>query len=183
MNLIYSFVIVVALLFLPNIAYTNDTDSEQVELRFCVRNPEATNPTYELLFFVKGKQIARRIFKEGKTIFQEGEIPNGVAIERYDSGKTKNILIFKNGKRNGKAVGFYESGKLKKTVTFRDDNPVGETKMYYENGNLMMESRVENGKQVFYRDCYPNGQLKQEVYYEGDEIVRKMHDIDGEETD
>jgi antitoxin component YwqK of YwqJK toxin-antitoxin module len=183
MNLIYGFVIVISLLFLPNTAYTNGTNSEEIELRFYIRNPETTNPSYELLFFVSGKRIASRVFKEGKTISEEGEIPNGVVIERYDNGNTKNILIFKNGKRNGKAVGFYESGKLKKTVTFRNDNPVGETRMYYENGNLMMESRIENGKQVYYRDYYPNGQLKQEVYCKGDKIIRKMYDIDGQETD
>jgi antitoxin component YwqK of YwqJK toxin-antitoxin module len=181
MKVIYSILII--FFVFQTAASANGIDSKGIELKFYVRNAETKNPTYELSFFENGKEIAKRIFKGGKTILEEGQIPDGVVIERYDSGKPKNILVFKNGKRNGKAIAFYESGRLKKTVTFKDDNPVGESKMYYENGNVMMESKTEDGKQVFYRDYYPNGQLKQEVYYKGDEIVRRMYDIHGKVID
>jgi len=92
----------------------------------------------------------------------------------------RNIFSYKSGKRNGKVFSFYENGRLKKEGTYSDDNPIGITKMYYENGNPKMESKIEDGKNLYYKEYYENGQLKQEVYYEGDEIRRKMYDISGQ---
>ena len=174
------YILIVILFLLGNSAFANGVKTKELNLKFCAKNQETKSPTYELFFYANGKQIAKRVFHNGELVSKEGEIPDGVIIERYNNGRPKNVLLFKEGKRNGNAIGFYESGKLKKIVTFKDDKPVGESKMYYENGNLLMESRIENGKQVFYRDYYPNGQLKQEVHEQGDKIIRKMYDAHGQ---
>lgn len=169
--------ILIIFFILQNVASANcGIDSEEVELKFSIRDADSKNPKYELVFYKNGKKIAKRIYQEGEIILSEGEIPDGQVVERYDSGKIKNIFTYKNGKRNGKAFGFYESGKLKKEVIFLDDNPIGISKMYYENGNLMVESKIVDGKNIYYKEYYENGQLKQEVYYKGDEIIRKTYE-------
>lgn len=179
MKIVYIF----ALIFfvLQNLASANGgIDSEEAELKFSIRDADSKRPKYELVFYRNGKKIARRVYQGGKTILSEGEIPDGRVVERYDSGKIKNIFIYKNGKKNGKAFAFYENGKLKKEATYLDDNPTGVTKIYYENGRLMVESKIVNSKNIYYKDYYENGQLKQEIYYKGNEIIRKTYGINGE---
>ena len=168
------------LFFWQIVACSNFIDSKEVELKFRTKYADSENPRYELIFYVNDKKIARRVYEKGRTILSEGEIPDGRVVERYDSGKIRNVFTYKNGKRNGKAFGFYESGKLKKEGTYLDDNPIGITRMYYENGNLMVESKIVDGKNIYYRDYHENGQLRQEIYYKGDEIIRKTYDIHGQ---
>lgn len=178
MKPVYTFVII--LFILQNVASANGIDHKEVELKFNIRDADSKNPRYELVFYRNGKKIAKRVYQKGEITLSEGEIPDGRVVESYDSGKIRNIFTYKNGKRNGIAFGFYESGKLKKEGSYLDDNPVGITKMYYENGNLMVESKIVDGKNIYYKDYYENGQLKQEVYYKGDEIIRRTYDIHGE---
>jgi antitoxin component YwqK of YwqJK toxin-antitoxin module len=157
----------------------NNTEAEEIELKINIKNAESEKPRHELVFYLDGRKIAERVYEKGRLILSEGDIPDGKVVQRYENGKVKNIFTYKNGKRNGKAFGYYESGRLKKEVTFLDDNPIGIEKMYYENGNLMVEAEIVDGKQVFYKEYYQNGQLKQEVYYEADKIIRKIYDING----
>ncbi len=162
-----------------NVACSNGVNPKEVNLELNIINPESKTPRYELVFYENGREIARRVFESGKTISSEGEIPDGTILEYYESGRLKNIFNYTNGKRNGKALSFYESGRLRATAFYHNDNPIGITKRYYENGNLMVESKIENGKQVYYKDYYENGQLKQEIYYKGDNIIRREYDVHG----
>jgi len=168
------------LFFIQILACTNISDSKEAELKLDIKNQNSNNPKYELVFYENGKEVAKRIFKKGKSILSEGEIPEGIVVEKYNIGNIRNIFSYKDGKRNGKAYSFYKNGKLKKEGIYLDDNPIGITKMYYENGNLMMESKIVNGKNVYYKDYYENGQLKQEVYYKENEIIRNIYDINGQ---
>jgi len=167
------------LFFIQILSCTGISASNEIEIKFNIQNQYSKNPRYELIFYSDGKEIAKRIFEKGKTILSVGEIPDGKVIEYYYGGNIKNIFSYNNGKLNGKAFSFYENGKLKKEGIYLDDNPIGITKMYYENGKLMVEFKIENNKNVYYKDYYENGQLKQEVYYKGDEIIRTMYDING----
>jgi antitoxin component YwqK of YwqJK toxin-antitoxin module len=160
--------------------YANDTYSEQVRVEFNILKDDGSSDVkYQLSFYKDHRKIAERVFQRGKIVFSEGDIPDGVVVEYYDSGIVKNVLNYRNGQRNGKAVSFYESGRLRAVVNYKDDNPVGVGRRYHENGNLMAESNMVDGKLKFHKEYYENGQMKEEVYYEGDNIIRKEYDIDG----
>jgi len=164
--------------------FTNDVDSGEVTLRFrTLTEPGSKIPKYELRFYENGKEIAKRIYQSGKTLLSEGKIPDGIVIELYDDGKIRNIFNYKDGRRNGRVFGYYKSGKLKAIGTYRGDNPIGIMRRYYESGNLMAEEEIVHGKPIYYKDYYENGQLKQEVYYKGDKIIRNVYDVDGRITE
>ncbi|MFC1825609.1 toxin-antitoxin system YwqK family antitoxin [Thermodesulfobacteriota bacterium] len=165
--------------FIQILACTNTIESEEIDVKLNIVNRNSDNPRYELVFYHEGEKVAKRVFENGNVILTEGEIPDGQVIEKYNGGKIRNIFAYQKGKRNGKAFSFYENGKLKKESIYLNDNPVGITKMYFENGNLKMVSKTENGKNVYYKDYHENGQLKQEVYYKSNKIIRKMYDVDG----
>ena len=170
----------ITIIFIQILSCTNTSESKEIEVKFNIQDQYSNNPKYELIFSSGGQVIARRTFEKGKIIFEEGEIPDGQVIEKYDNGNIRNLFSYKKGKRNGKAFSFYENGRLKMEGTYLENNPIGITKMYYENGNLMMESKIKDGKNIYYKEYYENGQMKQEVYYEGDEIRRKMYNINGQ---
>jgi antitoxin component YwqK of YwqJK toxin-antitoxin module len=160
--------------------YANDTYSEQVRVEFNIlKDGSSSDVKYQLSFYKDRGKIAERVFQKGKIVFSEGDIPDGVVVEYYDSGIVKNVMNYRNGQRNGKAVSFYERGRLRAVVNYRDDNPVGVGRRYHENGNLMAESKTVDGKLEFHKEYYDNGQMKEEVYYEGDNIIRREYDIDG----
>jgi antitoxin component YwqK of YwqJK toxin-antitoxin module len=175
-NLYFTIIIV----FMFVILCINGITSEGVTVKFRIlSDPGSESPKYELVFYQNGKEIAKRIFQAGKTILSEGEIPDGVVVECYDDGRIKNIFNYKDGKRNGKAFGFYKSGKLKAIGTYQDDNPIGSGKMYYENGIIMAEWEIVDGKEKFHKEYYENGQLKEEIYYKGDKIIKNVYDVHG----
>ncbi len=121
-----------------------------------------------IIYIKNGKVIAKRIFKDGKTL-SEGEIPDGIILERYENGKIRNVFIHSGGTRNGPALGLYLSGKMKLEVTYKDGYPSGIARRYYENGNLMVESKMINRKNIYYKEYFENGKLKEEVYHEKEE--------------
>jgi antitoxin component YwqK of YwqJK toxin-antitoxin module len=127
-----------------------------------IKDTSSANPIYEVLFYENGEEIAKRVYQEGKTLVSEGRIPEGIAIERYPGGNIKNIITYKDQKRNGKAFGFYESGKLKIEACYRNDNPIGIGKRYYENGNLMAERKIIDSKEIYHREYDETGRLKEE---------------------
>jgi len=131
-----------------------------------------------IIYIKNGKVIAKRIFEDGKTS-SEGEIPDGIIIERYENGKIRNFFIHCGGTRNGPALGLYLSGKMKLEATFKYGYPDGIQRIYYKNGNLMVESKMINRKNIYYKEYFENGKLKEEVSYKGDKIIRKTYDING----
>ena len=174
-----SWFLATTLLFVQTVFCGSETNWKEVELKFKIINPESSNPKYELVFSSEGNEIAKRVYEKGKIVLSEGKIPDGPVIERYNNSKIRNIISYKNGERNGKVIGFYESGKLRAEGYYQNDNPTGIHKTYYENGNLMAESDLIDGKPKSHKEYYENGQLKEEVYYEGDKIIRYEYDIDG----
>ena len=112
-----------------------------------------------IIYIKNGRVMAKRIFRDGTTL-SEGEIPDGIIIERYENGKIRNLFIHSGGTRSGPALGLYLSGKMKIEATYKCGYPSGIQRRYYE-----------------------NGQLKQEVSYKEDKIIRKEYDINGKLQD
>lgn len=152
---------------------------EQVEVKFNVFNKNTKSPEYELTFYSGGKVIARRKYKNGRTLVSEGTIPDGQVVEKYENGNIKNAMYYRNGKREGKATGYYQSGKIKIEAMYKNDNPVGISRSFYENGQLKSESKIDDGKKIFYKEYYRNGQLKKKVYYKNGQGISKTYDING----
>lgn len=152
---------------------------EEIEVRFNVLKKNTKFPEFELTFLSEDKVFARRVYKNGQTIISEGIIPDGQVVEKYENGNVKNVLHYKNGKREGKAIGYYQSGKIKIEAMYKDDNPVGLMRTFYENGQLKSESKILDGKKIYYQEYYKSGQLKEEVYYKNGEGISKTYDING----
>jgi len=134
----------------------------------------------EIVYSSKGKVVARLVRHNDKFDLIEGEIPNGIIVEKYENGNIRNIFTNRNGKRDGPGIGLYPSGRIKIEVTYRDDFPSGITRRYYENGSVMFEEKFVNKRIISRKDYYENGKLKEETYSDGDKIVRRNYDIQGE---
>ena len=146
----------------------------EIEVKFKVLKSETKYSEYELTFLSEGKVIAKRVYKNGQTVVSDGVIPDSQVVEKYENGKIRNIVHYKNGKREGKAIGFYQNGKIKIEATYKNNNPVGTTKTFYETGQLKSESELVDGKKVLYKEYYENGKIKEEVCYRnGEGIIKK----------
>jgi antitoxin component YwqK of YwqJK toxin-antitoxin module len=158
-------------------AQTTSTGNN-IEVKFLVLK-SGENAEYKLIYQSGTKVIATRVYKNGQTIFSEGVIPNSQVIEKYKNGKIKNIMHYKNGKREGKAIGFYQNGNIKILVTYKNDNPAGIIKTFYNTGQLRSESKIVDGEKVFYKEYYKNGKIKEEVYYKNGDGISKEYDANG----
>lgn len=114
-----------------------------------------------LAYYLNGKLIATRIFKDGKLV-SEGKIPDGIVVETYEEGEIRNILIFQDDVRNGPVLGLYKNGKIKVTGTYKDGHPIGVYKRYFESGNLMSEIEIKNGRHVSEKEYFEDGRLKRD---------------------
>jgi len=110
------------------------------------------------LVFKRGKVIiAKRSYHNGETILEEGKIPDGIVVENYKDGKVKNIMFFKNGKRNGPAIGLYESGRIKVQSIYNDGNPTGKGFYSFESGAIKTEWEIANGKELYHYEYTESG--------------------------
>jgi antitoxin component YwqK of YwqJK toxin-antitoxin module len=112
---------------------------------------------YHLVFKRGDEVIAKRTYSNGKTILDEGEIPDGMVIENYPDGKVKNIMFFKNGKRNGPAISLYESGRIMGQSFYKDDNPTGKGFYYFESGALKTEWEIKDGLNLYHYEYTESG--------------------------
>lgn len=157
------FLIVTSMLFIffvTNCAHNTNVTANAVIIKMNVLDDQGSkDKRYELTFFRKGKIVAERVYERGKTIRSSGEIPDGPVLELYSSGQIRNILTFRDGKRNGPAIGFYESGKLRTEGTNRDGNPNGIGIVYYENGRVKAEWKIENRRELYHKEYDEEGRL------------------------
>ena len=103
------------------------------------------------------KILAKRSYSNGKTILSEGRIPDGMVVENYSDGKVKNIIYYKNGKRNGPAISIYESGRIKAQAHYKDGNPTGKGFYYFESGALKTEFENKDGKNLYHYEYTESG--------------------------
>ncbi|MFH1824840.1 MAG: CsgG/HfaB family protein [Candidatus Firestonebacteria bacterium] len=116
----------------------------------------------EIVFYNKGKEIAKRIFdkKDNEKII--GKIPDGIVKFYDEDGKLDSEQNYKDGKRNGLLKVYYENGKLYLEQNYKDDKRNGVYKYYDEKGGL--------DKEGSYKDDKRDGLLKE--YYGG--IIKRL---------
>lgn len=171
--------IIIFILMIGCVEQKDITVDGEIEAKFTILKSETKYPEYELIFLSEGKVIATRVYKKGQTIVSDGIIPEGQVVEKYKNGKIKNIIHYKNGKREGKALNFYQNGRIKIESTYINDNPVGITNTFYETGQLKSESKMIDGKKSLYKKYYENGKIKEEVSYKNGEGISKTYDANG----
>ena len=143
-----------------------------VKVEFSKIKDEATGQMiYHLVYKSGEKVIAKRSYSNGKTILNEGEIPDGMVIENYPNGKVKNIMFFENGKRNGPAISLYESGRIKGQTYYKDDNPTGKGFYYFESGALKTEFENKGGKNLYHYEYTESGKRGRYRTQDGKDVV------------
>lgn len=61
---------------------------------------------------------------------------NGIYINKYENGVTKDSVIFKSDQKNGFSFSFDTSGKISYKVNFINDRPVGDSYFYDSKGRV-----------------------------------------------
>ena len=67
----------------------------------------------------------------------------------YESGKTKNIWSYKEGKLNGTSKGFYESGELRSVGNYINGELNGKSFTFFRNGNEAEIDDYKNGELTY----------------------------------
>ena len=172
-----------------------------------------TGDYVEVSNFVKGVQTGEfsqtwtngQVRVQGK--YKDGN-KDGVWIEYRKNGKPEKSTTYKNGERNGEyktfftdgtvekietyADGqregltkefFYDSGKLKAEYNFSNNVKEGKYKMYYDDGVLREEGRCDDGKEVYRKEYYKNGKVKEisERNSRGQWETLESYDSDGKQ--
>lgn len=153
--------------FLPGFAR-----AQIVTVEFSKKKDAKTGLMVYHLVFKRGKVIiAKRSYRNGETILEEGKIPDGMVVENYKGGKVKNIIFFKNGKRNGPAIGLYESGRIKVQSFYKDGNPTGKGFYYFESGAIKAEWEIANGKELYHYEYTESGKKGRYRTKDGKDVV------------
>jgi antitoxin component YwqK of YwqJK toxin-antitoxin module len=143
-----------------------------VTVEFSKKKDAATGQMVYHLVYKRGEEIiAKRTYINGKTILHEGKIPDGMVVENYPNGKAKNIMFFKNGKRNGPAISLYESGRIKAQAYYEDDNPIGKGFYYFESGALKTEFENKDGKNLYHYEYTESGKRGRYRTQDGKDVV------------
>ena len=129
--------------------------------------------------------------KSGKLNFVQ-KYQNGLLISDesfYDSGKTENIWIYKDGKLNGTSKMFYESGEVKEVWNYLNGKLNGKSFTFFRNGNEAEIDDYKNGeiinthvKDKFGNTIYKSNNVNKtlSIYqpYKGDDEVDELKDAD-----
>jgi antitoxin component YwqK of YwqJK toxin-antitoxin module len=126
---------------------------------------------YHLVYKRGVKIIAKRSYSDGKTILSEGRIPDGMVVENYPDGKVKNIMYYKNGKRNGPAISLFESGRIKAQAYYEDGNPTGKGFYYFESGALKTEFENKDGKTLYHYEYTESGKRGKYRTQDGKDVI------------
>lgn len=128
--------------------------------------------------WTNGKVRIQGKYKDGKK--------DGVWIENRKDGKPERSISYKNGLRDGEYKTFYTDGTIEKTTNYINDlkeglskefhydsgnikaeynysNDIkeGKYKLYYDDGTTREEGRCENGKEIYRKEYYRNGKVKE----------------------
>lgn len=111
----------------------------------------------------EGKWIENN--RDGKprseSTYKGGEL-NGESRTFFTDGTIDKITNYRSGVREGVSQEFYyDSGKLKNEYTYADNWKEGAYKIFYDNGTLREEGRCERGNEIYQREYYYDGKLKQ----------------------
>jgi antitoxin component YwqK of YwqJK toxin-antitoxin module len=128
---------------------------------------------YHLVFKQGEVIIAKRSYRNGETILEEGKIPDGMVVENYKDGKVKNIIFYQNGKRNGPAISLYESGRIKTQSYYKDGMLEGKAYYFFESGAIKAESKIVHGKQLYHYEYTETGKRGRYRTSNGKDVVEQ----------
>ena len=136
-------------------------------------------PVKTVLFRYEGKVVARMERDKNKLKLVEGKIPDGTIVEKYPNGNIKAIILRSHGTRVGPAISLFENGNVKGEGFYKNGYPEGISRRYYKNGNLFVESKMTEGKNIYYKEFHKNGRLKQKIQYKSNGTEWIKYDRDG----
>ena len=149
--------IILIVLFIA-VSLPSSATAQIVTVEFSKIKDKATGQMIYHLVYKRGEKIiAKRSYSNGKTTLSEGQIPDGMVVENYPDGKVKNIIYYKNGKRNDPAISIYESGRIKAQAHYKDGNPTGKGFYYFESGALKTEFENKDGKNLYHYEYTESG--------------------------
>ncbi len=100
-----------------------------------------------------------------------GEVPHGVSIHYYATGKVKSIAFFDYGLLDGEVKTFYPKGQPEQEAVYAQDLLCGKMARYHENGEKSFEGEFKGGKpegtHVYY---YDTGEREKCIPYRDSEM-------------
>ena len=101
--------------------------------------------TLELVFYIKGKKIARQVWdNNGVHVRTTGIIPNGMVKHRYVDGTVWEIP-YKNNRAEGVSKIYDKNGALRVKSNYTNGKLDGISKVYSAGGNLIGELHYKQG--------------------------------------
>ena len=98
---------------------------------------------------------------EKSTTYKNGE-RSGEYKTFFTDGSVEKIENYLDGQREGLCKEFfYDSGKLKNEFNYANNVKQGKYKIYYEDGTLREEGRCDDGKEMYRKEYYKNGKVKE----------------------
>ena len=87
---------------------------------------------------------------------------NGVVFSKYSNGQLKEMVNYKDGKKEGLLKEFYKNGQLKNEIKYKDGKNDGFWKGCRENGQLWFEGGHNKflQKEGLHKTYWENGKLK-----------------------
>jgi len=164
--------IILVVLFIA-VSLPTSATAQIVTVEFSKMKDEATGQMIHHLVYKRGEKIiAKRSYSNGKKTLSEGRIPDGMVVENYpDAGKVKNIIYYKNGKRNGPAISICESGRIKAQAYYKDGNPTGKGFYYFESGALKTELENKDGKNLYHYEYTESGKRGKYRTQDGKDVI------------
>jgi len=130
--------------------------------RESIVNPDGT---VELVFYIKGKKIARQVWsRDGEEVKTTGIIPNGTVKHDCGYGVIWEIP-YKNNLAEGVAKMYDKKGKLIVKSNYNKGKLNDTSKAFYPDGKLMCEMRYHQGKLVISKEYEENGALILEQFF------------------
>ena len=124
-----------------------------------------TDGTVELVFYIKGKKIARQVWShDGEEVKTTGIIPNGT-IKHYCGYGAIWEITYKNNLAEGISKMYDKKGKLRFKSQYKKGKLNDVSKVYYSDGKLMREMKYQKGRLVTSKEYEKNGTLIFEQFF------------------
>ena len=121
--------------------------------------------TLELVFYIKGKKIARQVWdNNGVHVKTTGIIPNGIVKHHYADGTVWEIS-YKNNKAEGVSKIYDRDGALRVKSHYTNGKLDGISKVYSAGGNLIGELHYKQGTLLKHTEYGKNGTPMGEPFF------------------
>ena len=121
--------------------------------------------TLELVFYIKGKKIARQVWdNNGVHVKTTGIIPNGIVKHHYVDGTVWEIP-YKNNKAEGVSKIYDKHGTLRVKSNYANGKLEGMSKVYSAGGKLIGELYYQQGSLLKKTEYLKKGNLITEQFF------------------